>query len=333
MLNQLIIFLNKRLNRYSSQNNRGFTLIELLVAIVISSIIMGTLLSFVNGITSTERQEQAKATTEHEIQAALDYIANDLQEAVYIYDATGIAAIKNQLPNPDATDRVPVLVFWKRTFRSQASKIDSSTNNTIGCLVKIPGASSGTQVCDNRDYFVYSLVTYYLIKNTDSSSLWSKHSARVGRFEIKDGIKDPYNSNATLVSPDSGFQLFDLTLSGTLKEKMNGWKKAAGNYTNPTSTLVDYINQSTGTGVPELQICTTVSPAAQRVPADGTAANPLNIYSFYACVDSSRTLARVFLRGNALARMNQSASYTPNQSVYFPLASVQVKGRGLIAGE
>lgn len=317
------------------QKSGGFTLIELLVTMVISSIILGSLLGFMNNILNSDKQEQAKAFTENETQEALDYIANDLQQTVYIYDATGIAAIQGQLPNPTDTNKVPVLVFWKRSFfpkdRQVTSKISGNTT-TVGCLVQIPGATPGSTQCDNRDYFVYSLVAYYLIKD-DSSTTWSKVATRIARFEIQDGIKDPYSSSY-LTDADPGFQQFDLNQTGTLQEKMNLWRKN-GNYNlskNPIDTLVDYIDQNKADELkPPSNFCTTTtSTNAQMVPADNSTANPRGIYSFYACVDSSKTLARVYIRGNALARTSNNASYTSNQSTYFPTVSVLIKNRGLL---
>jgi len=289
----------------------GFTLVELLVAMMISTIVITTLLTFVTNMIDTERREQAKATTEQEVQAALDYIADDLQEAVYIYDADGINAIKSQLPNPGAKDRVPVLVFWKRSFLPKDSEVSF-----------------------NRDYFVYSLVAYYLIKNNNSNdSIWSTN-ARIGRFEIQDGVRNPNSPNNYLKNKDSGFKLFDLSLPGNIKDKMNAWVKDGENYDlrkNKIETLVDYIDQSNGSGVPNPVNCKiTTSAEAQQVPENNTNSNSLGIYSFYACVDSSRNLAQVYLRGNALARINQDATYSNNQSAYFPTVNVQVQSWGKI---
>lgn len=332
MINPLRFLLDKQLKLSRLAHRGGFTLIELLVTIVISSIIFGSLLTFMTNMLASERQEQAKATTEQELQAALDYIANDLQEAIYIYDADGITAIKNQLPDPAATDKVPVLVFWKRTFlpKDRQVVLENGTSTTVGCLAKF----SNTNNCDVRDYFVYSLVAYYLIKNNDST--WSS-AARIGRFEIQDGIREPQNLNNYLTNPTPGFKLFDLTGSGTLKDKMNAWKKdVSTNYDlrkNQIETLVDYIDQSTGTQVPKTD-CTNISSNAQQVPkVNDTTANPLGIYSFYACVDSSNTLAQVYIRGNALARLEKNATYSNTKSIYFPAINVQVKSRELLSGE
>jgi hypothetical protein len=55
---------------------------------------------------------------------------------------------------------------------------------------------------------------------------------------------------------------------------------------------------------------------------------------FYACVDVENTTAQVFIRGNALARLQkktQPPTYVAAQSAYFPKASIQVKGRGLFS--
>ena len=318
--------------RQTIQNYRGFTLIELIVAMSISTIIVTTLLAFVNNMMDTERKEQAKATTEQEIQAALDYITDDLQAAVYIYDADGIAAIKSQLPHAENQNHVPVLVFWKRSFLDKDSEVTLADGSTarVGCLAKIPNTTD----CNQRDYSVYSLVAYYLINNTPESN--NSSVAQVARIEVQNGIKDPYNPNEYLPGkpPDPGFKSFDLTLPGNIQEKMNAWtKEELVNYDfnkTPTETLIEYIDSSTGSQVPVPEDCqTTTSTAAQQVPAD----NPLETTSFYACVDSSKTLAKIYLRGNALARINQDATYSDRQVNFFPAASVQVQSQGKVDAE
>src|SRR3712207_4678467 len=145
----------------------GFTLVELLVGIIIATLVITPLLGFMINFMTTDRQEQAKANTEQEIKAAIGYIARDLQQAIYIYDADGINAIRKQLPRyGDKNNFFPVLVFWKRQFLSD------------GLLI------SGSQQKD--DTFVYSLVAYYLI--TETSPIWSK-TARIGRFQISNGYE------------------------------------------------------------------------------------------------------------------------------------------------
>jgi len=317
-----------------TQKTGGFTLFELLIAMVLAFLVVTPLLTFMVNITDNDRTEQAKATSEQEIQSAIDYISHDLQEAVYIYDAAGINLINNQLPI--ATGGVPVLVFWKRNFYRSAVKVITPSNPSPTCPSATPNSCN--------DAFVYSLVAYYLIK--DNNSTWS-NTARIGRFEIHDGVKDPNDATGTSYLPDpysqdKGFKLFDLTLSGTLQNKMNAWTKDPSvSYTASILPLVDYIDQTPSTATlpppPPVNCTSTTSPDSQLVsaPSSPTTTPPNGIYSFYACVDSSRTLAQVYIRGNALARIKTLPTvpiYDPSKASYFPTAIIQIKGRGLLGG-
>ncbi|MUL36942.1 hormogonium polysaccharide secretion pseudopilin HpsC [Gloeocapsopsis dulcis] len=309
-----------------SRKTSGFTLTELLVGMLMASLVITPLFSFTLNIMESDRKEQAKATTEQEIESALDYITQDLEQAIYIYDADGLdnnnsanssSGIKNQIPpatNAEANGCrsttptcVPVLVFWKRDYRPGVLPV------------------SGSSLKD--DTFVYSLVAYYLIKS--NSSIWS-NTARIGRFEIRDGVRNPTsptNSDGTPnfitnESTSAGFQLFDLSVTGSsLKEKMNRWTKASGNYTTNVLTLIDYVDQSNLTP----QACPT---GMQRVPSAETLPG-----GFYTCVDSATTSAQVYIRGNALARLGNNSTFSTNQSAYFPSATIQVKGRGFLGVE
>jgi hypothetical protein len=109
---------------------------------------------------------------------------------------------------------------------------------------------------------------------------------------------------------------------------MNQWKKNGQSYTNQTVVLLDYIDQSTD-GVPQVSC-----PAGTRaVPSYNSATinNIFKTYSFYACINSTRTLAQVYLRGNALARIKDGVvTYSDSNSGHFPQPSIQVKGRGFL---
>ncbi|MEH2359625.1 hormogonium polysaccharide secretion pseudopilin HpsC [Nostoc sp.] len=323
--------LTTQLKPSQKQNkNSGFTLIELLVAMILAFLVITPLLGFMISVLTTDGQEQAKANSEQEIKAALDYITRDLQQALYIYDATGIACLSgtadtttcpaasvNQLPSP--TGGVPVLVFWKRELLSQAITI------------------TGTQ---KDDAFVYSLVAYYLIK--DTSTTWS-NVARIARWEIKDGITNSSGSACTAagfaatelytVCPDKGFKPFDLSQKGiTLQAKMNTWT-GGGSYTQVPVVLVDFIDQTTiAQGAPAVT-CSTGSGFSQVPPAATIART-----GFYACVNSvggdNRSAVEVYLRGNAQARLIQNdetkVRYADSKSSYFPSANIKVQGSSFI---
>jgi len=317
MIKTLKFLLSKQLKRSKDiQQVDGFTLIELLVGMILAFLILTPLLGFMVNILDTDRKEQAKANSEQEIQASLDYIARDLQQAIYIYDATGIEAIKAQLPSSTATDRVPVLVFWKRELVSKAITIGTNADDT----------------------FVYSLVAYYLIK--DSSSTWS-NAARIARWQIKDGVVDTGGQACTGYTakyvtdsgnkycPNPGFALFKLDGIGTITQKMNAWTKATADYTADTTVLVDFIDQT--------KTDDTSNPAPTPVCSPTSVATSFNtrdtgkMTSFYACVDLVNTTAQVFLRGNALARLqNDNLNYKDSNKTYFPNASIRVQGRGYL---
>ncbi|MBW4602612.1 MAG: hormogonium polysaccharide secretion pseudopilin HpsC [Calothrix sp. FI2-JRJ7] len=301
---------------HDSQKNNGFTLIELLVAMILAVLVITPLLGFMLDVLQTDRREQVKANSEQEIQAATDYIARDLQQALYVYDATGVDTIKSQLPT--ITGGTPILVFWKREFSEESISL--------------------TGVANRDDSFVYSLVAYYLIQ--DSSTTWSK-AARIARFQIKDGVANSVNSidctgktySSTVTfskCPDKGYRPFNLSQKGkTLQEKMNSWTPVTTAYDEKALVLVDYIDQSTasasGTNCPANTTNTTWS----KIPA-----NP-QMAGFYVCVDSldgnNRSVVEVYLRGNALARyQNNNIAFNDNQSSFFPTSSVRVQGRSFI---
>ncbi|MEQ8381124.1 MAG: hormogonium polysaccharide secretion pseudopilin HpsC [Coleofasciculus sp. A1-SPW-01] len=346
MINTLkFILLNSIKRSQRVRQVSGFTLIELLVAMIMAALVITPLLGFAINILQADRREQAKTTSQQEIQAALDYIARDLEQAVYIYDANGVervnsstatsSGIQDQIPpgvsitgcDSSTTTCKPVLVFWKRKFLSSSDTFNNGgTSITVGSLT------------NNNDTFVYSLVGYYLIED-NSSGTWS-NTARIGRFEIRDGIRRAPQSDGSCPTgtssrtegtetvcyallPSSGFMPFNMQLSGDLSTRMNQWTKHSDSFPNNMTVLIDYVDQST-TG-----ITPTCAGSQQQVPA-----TPVG--GFYACVDSDRTIAEVFIRGNALARIRGGSSppdYSSQESAFFPTGKIRVQGRGLLGVE
>ncbi len=318
--------LKRLLNTWQKQANKhkgsdGFTLIELLVAMILAFLIITPLLGFMIDVLNTDRQEQAKANTEQDVQAAIDFITRDLQQALYIYDAAGVNAIKSQLPT--VTNGVAVLVFWKREF----------TKETAITKTKV----AGVDTTFNDDSFVYSLVAYFLVK--DNSTTWSK-SSRIARFQIQDGVLNSngsktctgYGASKYSVCPDAGFKAFDLSQKGkTLQEKMNSWTKATENYKQTPLVVVDFIDSTTTTkGAPT---ATCASSDFSIVPPSTTT----EMTGFYTCAISvgsdNRSVAEVYLRGNALARLTEDETkmvYNQQKASYFPNVKVRVQGRSFV---
>ena len=262
----------------------GFTLVELLVALAMSSIIITVLLEFMISVITTDSNEQIKINSEQEIQIALDNISRDLQQAIYIYDAAGINAIKPQLRYPNDDTKAPILVFWKR---------------------EIPDNNSEGE--DNS-----SLVVYYL--DNSSSTIWSK-AARISKWQIKKN--------------NPGFNPFNIAQSNTIEDAMNNWQKSGTAYTDAADVLIDYVDQTTDS--PPAATCpdNTITPPitwSKITPSTITPSNRMT--GFYVCVDKANTTAKVFIRGNALARRESNPNlikYENDKKSYFPTANAIVQ--------
>ncbi|MEG4321427.1 MULTISPECIES: hormogonium polysaccharide secretion pseudopilin HpsC [unclassified Microcoleus] len=328
------------------QIEKGMTLVELLVGSIMAFLIITPMLAFVVDMLNTDRKEQLKSNTEQDIQAAVDFIAQDLSQSIYIYDNAGITAINSFLPTASGT---PVLVFWKR----QPLKNSLPRNSTVAAKPKTCDQYMNPRQCN--DTYVRSLVAYYQIK--DTLSTWCQPSGgncptRIARYEIRDGIDrltdtatgQPYGPTNTTDAQqtDPGFN------SETDPDKSFNLNNPTVNVTNPAGftdksgaknpqVLVNYIDHSPeqkqidkaecqkALGNPSVTIGVTpteIPEATLRVPAPDT------VNSFYACVDTRRNLARVTIRGNSLRRLQTDANYNPNNSAFFPTASVQVQGLG-----
>jgi type II secretory pathway pseudopilin PulG len=316
--------------KFSTRKNRdhGFTLVELLIGLVMAFLVLTPLFGLMISIMNTDEKEQAKTTSEQELQTAIDFITRDLQQAVYIYDSQGVtnnyntiaanSGIKDSLPT--VAGGVPILVFWKQ-------EVVSNVIPTTG---------------PNDDASVYSLVAYYLINSP--STIWS-NTARIARWQIKDGVRSPsdtsgvtcnpsYNTSIKFVDADNcpspGFKPFDLD--------MNQWQRS-GSFTNDPQVLVDFIDQTPRdqTNVPNI-----IPSCAQDANQSSVTITPISsttMTSFYACVSNYAdptnqgqviSTAQIFIRGNALARIQTSnIDYEDNsQQTYFPTVSAIIQARG-----
>ncbi|MBD1814810.1 hormogonium polysaccharide secretion pseudopilin HpsC [Microcoleus vaginatus DQ-U2] len=313
------------------QTEKGMTLVELLVGAIMAFLIITPMLGFVVDMLNTDRREQVKSNTEQDLQAAVDFIAQDLSQAIYIYDQKGINAINNStLPTsgklPAPANGTPILVFWKR------QQIKNS--------VPIYQNAAKPNTCDAtkcNDTYVLALVAYYQFKDNDST--WCQPSGgtcptRIARYEIRDGVKDPstlayYPDTETTDAQkkDPAFNsLFDLS-------KPTENVTVVGQTAKNPEVLVNYIDHSTANVPVPSQCKTTLGVTDPPAPAPALTQGDLltadgSTNSFYACVDTSKNIARVTIRGNSLRRLQADANYNANNSAYFPTATVQVQGLG-----
>jgi len=351
MKNLLRLLLKSQHQRNRSgqaQTDKGMTLVELLVGAIMAFLIITPMLAFVVDMLNTDRREQVKSNTEQDVQAALDFIAQDLSQAIYIYDNRALNGSPG--PNedrvgpqlPPITNGTPILVFWKRKQIRNAVSVNTDPINRTK-----PNAC-GPNTCN--DTYTRSLVAYYQVTELNPNSIWCQPSGddcptRIERYEISEGImKNP----AGLTADDRYFNQSEAKEGQQHNKAFNlnfDWNQptkdvTSGNFNelNP-EVLVNYIDHSPLSPAPPGDEC----QKALGKPTDTTGVTPTllpedtlkitdpekNKDSFYACVDTARNIARVTIRGNSLRRIQTDyANYDPKKAAYFPTASVQVQGLG-----
>jgi type II secretory pathway pseudopilin PulG len=300
-----------------NQKIKGMTMIELLVGTVIAFIVITPLMGMVIGLLNDDQRESAKANTEEEIQSALDYIGEDVSQALYIYTNTTstdpklnmqIDTIKNFLPKTGTPDNEePVLVFWKRKIVEDAVPPVNSALLPKDCNPK-PYTTAKPKNCDD-DNNVLSLVSYQLLPETDKTSIWCQPSdpkkpcpSRIVRYEISDGLKK--SDNRTYYTKEE---------LGTNLESY--WKGSKDNLPyNPDFTLSKPLVNVTDT--------TQIAGATQTVLVN-------YIQDFKLDDSSTNDLAKLTIQGNALRRNDANAVCDPianPNSPYCPKSSVQLRG-------
>ncbi|MEG4347417.1 hormogonium polysaccharide secretion pseudopilin HpsC [Microcoleus sp. A003_D6] len=339
-----------------AQKEKGMTLVELLVGAIMAFLIITPMLAFVVDMLNTDRREQVKSNTEQDIQAAVDFIAQDLSQAIYIYDnntiniaaADGTPGIRDQLPNPNGG--TPILVFWKRKQIKNAVSVETNPATRVP-----PGECNITDKPCN-DTYVRSLVAYYLVRETTLNSIWCQPSgsngncpSRIERYEINEGIVKNA-SGITLatryygdgeVKTNSQIPSPAFNLAFDFNNPRNNVTTLAGVNALQSEVLVNYIDHTpkalsatecqTALGNPNVTLPGAATPTA--VSEDTLRVTNPNINSFYACVDSApgKNIARVTIRGNSLRRLQDSnVVSSADNSAFFPTASVQVQGRGAL---
>lgn len=142
------------------------------------------LLSFVVDLVGTDRRENARATTQQDMQTALNFMVDDLRQAVYVYDKVdqprdAAGPLKNYLPDFSSlgSDVTPVLAFWK------AERLPYETNQTL------PSGGNCNQNPDEACQVLirrraYTLVVYLLARNPSNSPKW-KGQYRVLRYALR----------------------------------------------------------------------------------------------------------------------------------------------------
>jgi prepilin-type N-terminal cleavage/methylation domain-containing protein len=278
--------------RVKPTRRSGFTLTELLIAVVVAGIIISTLLYLVVELLQINRREEVLTTTQQDMRRAIDYIARDAGEAVYIYSTP--TAATDQLTDFAKTGRQPVLAFWRLDplDPSNASVQTLFTKNCNTAFTGIANQSECNTLKIRQGY--YTLVVYAQETNT-KNDIWGGKS-RIVRYELP-----KYTSGGVAnLTKTSGYDEPTGNFADGTPKRFDLWKRSGSATAGNVVVLTDYVDDST-------------TNVTDDCPS-GYAKTPSAADNFYVCVqqntatiseldrrltnNTNQTLI-VFLRGNA----------------------------------
>jgi Tfp pilus assembly protein PilW len=145
----------------------GFSVTELLIGSILAAVAVSGLLLIMVNILQENQQEQAKGSVEDDMRRALDYIANDLREAVYVYTGEQLEGQRQPAPNVIAglttylpnfgTGVRPILAFWK-VENLPYNGTDSFPAGNVGdnCATLFPNNRAQIDRCGRTSYLYFS---------------------------------------------------------------------------------------------------------------------------------------------------------------------------------
>ena len=318
----LIHHLYRRSRQAQHLTQCGFTLLELLVAILIGGIITSGLLFLVIEMLQVNNREERLTQAQQDMRRALDYIASDVGEAVFVYsDFTTAYNLLAQLDD-EPVGATPVLAFWRLDPLS-----DQEITDLDNCDSQPPANTDECEALLVRQN-TYTLVVYFHQTN-DNADIWEGQS-RIIRYELP--AYDEISNNT--LTRNRGYADPTVFIPGLATNTFNTfatWRKATGETTDGnTAVLTDFVNVvnngNASTPCPD----TTFA----RTPAAGTGFN-----SFYTCVAqpdagvaNSQNLNKsliVYLQGNA-AQLGRNQVVGLTESSSLPTLESQVLIRGVI---
>lgn len=295
---------------YQKSGHKGFTLMELLIAAIISSLVVSGLLFLVVELLRIDNRETALEEVQRDTKRALNYIADDLREAVYVYEDPTDVVSSTAVDLPGS--HIPILAFWK------VRPIDESKIPTV-CSTAFSSSSEKENECNILKIrrASYDLIIYSQIAG--ATAPWEGQS-RISRFELKQ------YSNVSALAKTLGYQEPD-------NDFQNWQKDTDGAVPNTSTILVDYIGATDIDSTNPVD-CQSLTGSAGYVRSP---ANVTEDSSFFACIGlptdaggASVTNQDVFLflKGDVSAR---SSFVNPaSDASRSPRLQTQVLIRGII---
>lgn len=273
-------------HRPQARRQQGFTLIELLIAIVVGSLIVGTLLYMVIEMLQINRREEVLTQTQQDMRRAIDYMTRDASEAVHVYVSPD--DVVDQLTNFPQPDETPVLAFWR------LDPLDQNNANVRAFFARDCSTFAGQKITECATLKIrqgyYTLVVYAIQENA-ADDIWGGRS-RIIRYELPKytaaGVRN-LDIVPGYAEPTGNTNSFE------------NWT-AAGDTPRNIAVLTDFVDDIDASTPPE-DLC---PENYQQTPADAN--------NFYACVrtdvfaenpeDATLTVGTnqtliLFLRGNA----------------------------------
>lgn len=338
MINHLFKIIIDRLPYLSGKNkaSSGFTLIELLTTMIIASLVISSLLWLMNNMIGSNRREISTSQTQEQMKMALDYIAEDLRQSVYVYDGAELTNLISQgnFGFESGSDK-PIFAFWK------VEGVPYASNQSLPSNCANLSTTALQQECNNLrvERHSYTLVIYLQsTQNPDSAGNKWEGKSRIVRYQLR-----KYNEStlSTTIAKNTGYvdprseSSFD-----NWPEDDEGTSLQSGTATGTSNTLVDFVDftdQNTNNpGVlPTCVTDTSTNNEYQPSPEYNTTQNAQYSRGFYVCVrpaliNSNGAIGGnqdivVYLRGNVQGQSGISSSDS-----YLPRLQAQINSRGLI---
>ncbi|MBD2055962.1 type II secretion system protein [Oculatella sp. FACHB-28] len=329
-------FLKRKFGRLLQSRQKrkasGFTLIELLVVILIAGGIISGLMYLVVELLGVDQRESSRTETQREMQLAMDYMASELREAVYVYNGecfagrsattppTDCPRLINYLPQAlENNNNIPVLAFWKQQPIPEPVKARCAANATTAINNGDPCTSASS----------YALIVYY-INRDNPNNIWSRN-ARIKRYALTEFQADGTRVQG-YVRPDEVSVKFDTWPFGNSPTTNRVENLQATRPTDTSNILVDFLDNRVGINgnAATRTVCPTgdynISPADTAFTQLGAP----QIRSFYACIDNGATSGRnreviLYVRGNAQGRPGIRGANT-----FVPTLETRVLVRGVL---
>lgn len=338
LLFQTLWRLGKRHQSGRSLASGGFTLLELLIVTIIAGGIVSGLMYMVIELLGADQREASRTDTQREMRLAMDYIVNEVQESVYVYEGECIQGdgspagdrchgILNYLPGSLQSNRsVPVLAFWKQQPLPQTVRQACSAGNAAA---NVPCISAHS----------YALIVYSL-STEDPSNIWDG-KARITRYALTQFQQDG-TPNTGYADPGQ-FNNFDTWPYAVDPDTQVTFNAQNGTPAGSAQVLTDYVDDGTGAALLTPAIPTgnsnlcpnrnltnldyEVSPSPTALASTEFNGRPR---SFFACISTGDGIGEnreviLFLRGNAYGRPGIAS-----EKGFLPTLETRVLSRGVL---